>query len=240
MTAVPTVGAAAARPPAVMVEDGWQWLAAPAAWHADKRALLVADVHLGKVATFRALGVPLPPQVAAGSTLGNLARLTALVAAYAPKTLVFLGDLLHAREALRADTLNEIDTWRRQHAHLRMVLVEGNHDARAGALPAELGIESVAEPWPFGDAWLAHHPQWVRGAHVLAGHLHPACRVYGRADASVRLPCFWTRVDAGDGARLTVLPAFGEFTGAALVNREPGDRVVAVAGDRLFEIRASN
>ena len=58
-------------------------------------------------------------------------------------------------------------------------------------------------------------------------------RLSGRADDSVRLPCFWLR----DG--LAVLPAFGAFTGGARIEREPGDRVVALADDRLYEIPAS-
>jgi metallophosphoesterase superfamily enzyme len=79
---------------------------------------------------------------------------------------------------------------------------------------------------------LCHHPQFVPGPHALAGHLHPAVRIGGRADDSVRLPCFWLR----EG--LAVLPAFGSFTGGARFDREPGDRVVALAEDRLYEIPA--
>ena len=55
-------------------------------------------------------------------------------------------------------------------------------------------------------------------------------RLSGRADDSVRLPCFWLR----EG--LTVLPAFGSFTGGACIARSPGERVIALADDRLFEI----
>jgi metallophosphoesterase superfamily enzyme len=57
--------------------------------------------------------------------------------------------------------------------------------------------------------------------------------VRGRADDSARLPCFWLR----DG--LVILPAFGDFTGGAPVTREPNDRVLAIADDRLFEIPAA-
>ncbi len=69
-------------------------------------------------------------------------------------------------------------------------------------------------------------------ASAFAGHLHPAIRLAGRADDSVRLPCFWLR----DG--LTVLPAFGAFTGGATFDREEGDRVLAVAGDRVVNVPA--
>ena len=65
---------------------------------------------------------------------------------------------------------------------------------------------------------------------TLAGHLHPAVTLHGRGGDSVRLPCFWIR------ERLVVLPAFGDFTGGASIRRDAGDRVVALAEDRLFEV----
>ncbi len=79
-------------------------------------------------------------------------------------------------------------------------------------------------------ALLCHHPQQHDDGFVIAGHLHPAVRLSGRGDDSLRLPCFWWR------ERLAILPAFGEFTGGATIARETGDRVVAVAERRLYEI----
>ncbi len=35
-----------------------------------------------------------------------------------------------------------------------------------------------------------------------------------------------------------MLPAFGAFTGGARIEREPGDRVLALAEGRLYEIPA--
>jgi DNA ligase-associated metallophosphoesterase len=190
------------------------------------QTLVVADVHFGKAATFRARGVPVPQ----GTTADNLRRLDALLAATAATTLVFLGDLFHARESHAADTLGALRAWReRQHA-LEVVLVEGNHDRNAGAPPAWLGTRVEQEPWLLGELALCHHPQQVSGRHVLAGHLHPCVRLYGGAFDSVRLPCFWIR------SELTLLPAFGEFTGGAPIVREVGDRVIALAEDRLFPL----
>lgn len=204
----------------------WQALPQRALYWPSEGWLVVADVHVGKAATFRARGVPVPR----GTTLANLARLSALIAITRPRRLVFLGDLLHAREANAAETIGQFARWRRQHHGLAMTLVEGNHDRHAGALPAELQIEVGAEPWRIGAAALCHHPQRIAGAGVIAGHLHPCVRLYGAANDRLRLPCFWQR----DG--LLTLPAFGEFTGAAPIVRERGDRVLAIADDRLIEI----
>lgn len=188
------------------------------------RALVVADVHFGKAATFRARGVPVPQ----GTTTDNLRRLERLLAITGAKTLVFLGDLFHAREAHASDTVAALRAWRMHHSQIEMVLVEGNHDRHAGAPPSNLDLRIEQEPWLFADLALCHHPQLVAGRHVLAGHLHPCVRLTGGAYDSVRLPCFWVR------SSMTLLPAFGEFTGGAPIVREPGDRVIALADDRLF------
>lgn len=204
----------------------WELLADGAAYWIDRRWLVIADAHFGKAAAFRARGVPVPQ----GTTSETLGRLDRLIDTLEPATLVILGDFLHAREAHAPATLAALARWRGRHATLDIVLVEGNHDLSAGRPPNELNIEVVPEPWRVDALAFCHHPQFVPDAAVLAGHLHPAVRLYGRADDSVRLPCFWLR----DG--LAVLPAFGAFTGGARFEREPGDRVVALAESRLYEI----
>jgi len=55
--------------------------------------LLVADLHLGKAATFRSQGIPVPE----GSAQKDLARLALLVAATRARRLIVLGDLFHAK-----------------------------------------------------------------------------------------------------------------------------------------------
>jgi metallophosphoesterase superfamily enzyme len=146
-----------------------------------------------------------------------------------------LGDLLHARAAQRPATLEPLRAWREARATLECWLVRGNHDDSAGDPPADLHIEVVDEPHQLGPFALCHAPGGPEGltGYRLAGHLHPAVRLYGRAHDSARLPCF--RV----GPHETVLPAFGDFTGCAVVPRGvPGERLYAVAGARVFPIPA--
>jgi DNA ligase-associated metallophosphoesterase len=151
-----------------------------------------------------------------------------------PQRLVFLGDLLHAREAHRGETMRQFGHWRARHARLPMTLVEGNHDRHAGAPSSALAIEVVTEPWVVADVAFCHHPQPIAETNVIAGHLHPCVRLHGAANDSLRLPCFWQR------AGLLTLPAFGEFTGGAAIQREAGDRVLAAADGRLIEIPAAD
>lgn len=198
------------------------------AWPA-RRSLLVADLHLGKGQTFRRLGVPVPQ----GSTADTLDRLGAALADSGAERLIVLGDFLHAAAARDGAAALTLQAWRRRHASLDLVLVRGNHDARAGDPPADWGIRVVEGPWrpegPGSGLVLDHHPEPCAGAAVLAGHLHPGVRLRARGDA-LRLPCY-----AFDRRRqVGVLPAFGAFTGLADQAPGPDRLLVLVAEDRLL------
>ena len=197
------------------------------AWPAQS-TLFVADLHLGKAATFRALGQPVP----GGTTAQNLARLDALIEGHAVRHLVLLGDFLHAAQARTPSLLAALDAWRARHAQLACTLVRGNHDSRAGDPPPGLRIDIVTEPWLAGPFACCHHPQQHPTHFVLAGHLHPVCSLHGSGRESVRLPCF---VQEG---RQAILPAFGEFTGGWYVERSPGRRFYAVGGDAVWALPA--
>jgi DNA ligase-associated metallophosphoesterase len=226
-------------------------LAARAVWWPAEHTLLVADVHLGKAESFRALGVPVP----AGPTEATLGRLGALVEASGARRMVVLGDLLHARTAQAPATMDALRRWRAARPRLELVLVRGNHDAHAGDPPADLGFRVVPDGHRHGPFVWCHAPAPVepvapattattaktasRGAaqppegYRLCGHLHPAVRLRGRAREALRLPCFVA------GPLEAILPAFGEFTGSAPVGRAAGARVFAVAPGRVFEVPRS-
>lgn len=197
---------------------------------ASRATLVVADLHWGKAATFRAAGVPVP----SGSTAADLARLDAALDRTGARRLVVLGDLFHARAGRHAPTtLAALGAWRARRGALDILLVRGNHDRTAGDPPADLGIACVDAPHAEGPFTLRHHPEHRAGdGYVLAGHLHPTLRMAGVGRQRARLPCFWF------GHEVAVLPAFGEFTGAAVIRPEREDRVWVVAGDAVLEVPA--
>ncbi len=197
-----------------------------ALWWPAERRLFVADLHLGKAATFRALGQPVP----GGTTQENLARLDGLIERHRPRELIFLGDFLHAAQARTPSLLATVADWRERHAALDCTLVRGNHDHRAGDPPASLRIRWVDEPWLCGPFAACHHPQRHPTHFVLAGHLHPARRLFGPGRDSLRMPCF-----VHEGEQL-ILPAFGEFTGGWEVEPAPGRRFYGVGGDRVWPL----
>ena len=220
----------ACRPAAPALFGGEEVLLLPerALWWPAGGTLFVADVHLGKAATFRARGLPVP----AGTTGDNLARLAWLLERYRAGRLVVLGDFLHAAEAHTAPLLAALAGWRAAWAAVDMVLVRGNHDDHAGDPPPSLGIAVVDEPWLLGPFACCHHPQAHATHHVLAGHVHPAVQLRGSARDTLRLPCF----SAEPG--LTLLPAFGAFTGACTLPPGPGRTLYAIGAERVWPVPA--
>lgn len=208
-----------------LCEENLLLLADRALFWPRHRTLVIADPHFGKAATFRAGGLPVPE----ATTAAMLNRLTALLALTHADRLLCLGDLLHARAGRSDAMLAAVTAWRRLHAEVAFHLVRGNHDAHAGDPPAEWAITCINEPSleaPF--AW-RHHPAPHEGAYTIAGHLHPAVRLNGAGRQNATLPCFYF------GTQVAVLPAFGEFTGTALVRPTPGERIFVLAGRSIIE-----
>ena len=185
-------------------------------WSTQK-TLCVADLHFGKSDAFRAASVPIP-----GGAAATLARIDAALRETSAERLIVLGDFWHVREGRTEDLLAELAEWKVARPDLRVELVRGNHD-RAGDPPAGWGDDwftvALADP-PFV---FTHHPVPSPDGYVLAGHLHPGVRLFGRGRERLRLPCFWF------GGEVGVLPAFGSFTGSATISPNPGDRVYVAA-----------
>ncbi|MEP6835563.1 MAG: ligase-associated DNA damage response endonuclease PdeM [Gemmatimonas sp.] len=188
------------------------------------RTLVVADLHWGKAATFRAKGVPVPP----GVTASDLERLSAVLEETSPAKLVIVGDLSHARAGRHERTLHAIANWRATHEDLEIVLVRGNHDTHAGDPPASLHIKCIDGPLEVGPFACQHHPTAHASKYVLAGHLHPHVNLRGLGRQSLRLPCF------AFCERGAILPAFTSFTGGGAYTPGDGDRVYAIVDNEII------
>ena len=187
--------------------------------------VLVADLHWGKAAAFRAAHVPVP----VGTTAYDLARLSHVLERTAASKLVVLGDLLHARAGRSARTFETIAAWRERHRAVAMQLVRGNHDDSAGDPPAALDIHCTDMPWRAGPFVGVHEPEPFTEGYVIGGHLHPHVTLRGPGRSSARLPAFVF------GPRRAVLPAFSAFTGGGMYELHTGDVVYPIAGDEVLE-----
>lgn len=192
-----------------------------------RRALILADLHLGKAAAFRALGAPAPE----AATAHDLRRLDLLLNQTRAERLIILGDLLHARAGLADCVLSAAGDWaRRAEARgVSITLVRGNHDLAAGDPPDDWGVECCDPPCRDGPFAYRHEPHETSGAYTLCGHLHPSVMLDCPTGVSMRTRCFWFSPAVG------VLPAFGSFTGAKVFRPRPGDRVYLVGEDAVVE-----
>jgi len=89
-------------------------------WQQEK-ALIAADVHLGKVGHFRKAGIAVPRDM----EQNDLAILSDLIFEHKPEKIIFLGDFFHS------DMNSDWDwfiLWRSQFPKLEIILIRGNHD----------------------------------------------------------------------------------------------------------------
>jgi uncharacterized protein len=199
-------------------------------------ALLVADVHIGKAATFRSLGVPVP----GGTTDENLRRLSLLLNQTQASSLYILGDLFHGTNANLTPILDAVKAWRESHSAARIVLIDGNHDDQAKVCCSNIGIEEFRAPLALGSGaglpsqlLLRHEPlpavTGLPATFSFVGHWHPVQRISSRSDA-LRLPCFWLQ------ANQLILPAFGEFTGGHPIDFQQTNSVFVTDGLAVHDV----
>ncbi|WP_421862232.1 ligase-associated DNA damage response endonuclease PdeM [Parvibaculum sp.] len=189
---------ATAHPSLLVCGQAFDLMPEGAAWLADERLLVVADLHFEKGSAFAARGLPLPPY----DTRATIARLEALAEKLKPQTLVALGDSFHDREAEHRMSPEDAARLTRLSRSLDWIWIAGNHDP----VPPRAFGGAVMEELRIGPLTFRHEPQAAPSTGEVAGHLHPcaAVRVRGRR---LRRRCF-----ASDGTRM-IMPAFGAYAG---------------------------
>ena len=190
-----------------------------------RRTLFIADAHFGKGNVFRRSGMAVPP----GTTRADLDRLQTVILRHRVERIVVLGDFFHARPEPEEPWLAAFSRWRSDHQQLTLDVIRGNHDPKTlpDALHGALSYidDARLEP-PFV---LCHYPEPDPRGHVLGGHLHPGIRL-GTSDR-MRFAIFWCK------PLVTVLPAFGSFTGLQIIERKKGDRVFGVGPCDIVSIQ---
>lgn len=181
----------------------------------EEGLLAVADLHLEKGSAFASRGILLPPY----DTAATLARLARLIARYAPRTVVALGDSFHDGGGPARIAAADRDQLAALQRGRDWIWIAGNHDP---APPAGIGGGSAAA-LALGGITFRHQPREEPAEGEIAGHLHPIARIVQRGRAVSRR-CF-----AADSRRL-VMPAFGAYTGGLNVRHH--------AFARLFPGRA--
>jgi len=194
----------------------------------EEKALIVADVHLGKVGHFRKAGIAVPRDM----EQNDLAVLSDLIDEHKPKKILFLGDLFHSDKNADWDWFV---LWRKQFPKLELILIRGNHDIIHDRHYLDLNV-SLHNQLTIGPFLMLHHPlpeetlQNTEG-YVFCGHIHPGISLKGKARQSVTLPCF------AFGSRQAILPSFGKFTGRVAIRNQQTDHIFAVLQNKVIAVR---
>jgi len=170
----------------------------------DERVLMVADLHLEKGSAFALRRILLPPY----DTVATLVRLALVIARYAPRAVVALGDSFHDPAGAARLAESDLSALRALQLGREWIWVLGNHDPDAPANLDGMAVDSLT----VAGLTLRHRP--VGKGPEIAGHLHPVARLsaHGR---TLRRRCF-----VADGSRC-IMPAFGAYAGGLNVCSSP-------------------
>ena len=171
----------------------------------EEGLLVVADLHLEKGSSFARRGQLLPPY----DTTETLARLARLIAHYAPRVVITLGDNFHDGSGHARLSTNDRGSLTALQRGRDWIWITGNHDPD----PAEGIGGSFGATLTFGKLAFRHEPSDSAPDGEIAGHLHPVARVTQRG-RTVSRRCF-----AANGKQ-AILPAFGAFTGGLNIRHE--------------------
>jgi DNA ligase-associated metallophosphoesterase len=185
-----------------------------------ERALVVADLHVGKAEAYRRFGVPSVD----GIDEETLERLWRAAMRAGAKVIVVVGDLTHSADRLGERELEAFAEFRTR-CMLPIRLVEGNHDRGARSLPPEWMVDRVGDAFELGGIRFRHEPpEGANASWTVHGHLHPMLSV-ARGARRVEAPAFV--VDRA--RRALVLPAFSKFTRGVRFEPRAGVDLFAVA-----------
>jgi DNA ligase-associated metallophosphoesterase len=188
----------------------------------DRRALLVADLHLEKASWFARLGQMLPPY----DSIATLSDLSMIAASTRAEEIWCLGDSFHdshgcdrlpaaARALLTALT-----------GAIRWTWITGNHDPGiadhcGGAIAEEAEVDGLI---------LRHEADPAETRPELSGHFHPKLRITHRG-RQVSRRCF-----IATQTKL-ILPAFGSLTGGLDAHHPEIVRAVGTGAQALVPVQ---
>ena len=202
-------------------------LSAHAAFLEKSSVLVVSDIHLGKSATFRSRGIPIPE----GDSQADLDRLSLLISENHPAHLVIAGDLVHAKDGMSTHVLDVFREWL-EAIRIPITLTEGNHDRMARLFEHPLPIATVPS-LEIDGLRITHDPaELPKDTPGIAGHLHPGLKL-SEGRRTLRTPFFFLK-----HPHHLVLPAFSKFTGLNIHKPKENDRIFIPSRNAVVEIPA--
>ncbi|WP_133638490.1 ligase-associated DNA damage response endonuclease PdeM [Sphingobacterium paludis] len=192
----------------------------------EHEMVVVSDWHIGKLGHFRKEGLFVPPM----QLEEEFARLAILIRDLQISHVVFLGDLFHSVWNYEWD---QFQVFLLRFPHVNFTLTLGNHDV----LPESILQESVIQVKDYvllsAGIVLSHEPikNLDKGLYNIVGHIHPGCEVALRGRQYYKLPCFYWEDE------VLTLPAFGRWTGLYMISKRQENRIFAIVGDAVVEMK---
>lgn len=185
---------------------------------AENQTLIVSDLHIGKVMHFRKAGYAVPLD----TLMKNFETLSFSLLNNKIEKVIFLGDLYHSTENTETQLFWDMIE---KFPNISFVLIKGNHDVHDDKHFEKKGL-TVFDELSMGPFLFTHEPKTEKGPlYNIAGHIHPAVKLRGKARSYLRLPCFYFK------EWQAILPAFGAFTGLYSLSPKKGEKVFAIVND---------
>ena len=194
----------------------------------ESGALLIADLHLGKVNHFRRSGVPLPDTPNAA----NMERFIGLIQRISPERVIFLGDLFHSHYNEEWEAFGQV---LRHYPQISFELVMGNHDIMSLHQYRKHELVLHEPLLQMKRFTLTHEPTETDGFNI-AGHIHPGVRMVGKGRQRLRFPCFYI----SESSQQMILPAFGAFTGMHPIKPKESDSIFIIAENRIIRVKTAS
>lgn len=186
-------------------------------------ALLLSDLHLGKISHFRKEGIPLP----SAAEDETLCRLNHILINQLVRRVIILGDLFHSHYN---NSWKAFIEFLGKHEKISFDLVMGNHDVLEEHHYVAPNLTIHGEHLIIDNFYLTHHPRLLKGYYNICGHIHPAVKMNGRGKQGIKLPCFHFRSEQA------FLPAFGFFTGSMKIEGSASDHIYAIADSSIIKV----
>lgn len=190
----------------------------------EQRVLILSDLHLGKTTHFRKAGIAVPHLM----FKEDLHKLWHCVQYFKPKKIIVVGDLFHSTNNKEHLLFAK---WMQDLHDIEFILVKGNHDILDNNWYADCGITVAENFYKINNIAFVHDAaQLTDAAYTFSGHIHPGVLIKGLGRQNLRFPCFHF------SPLVCTLPAFGSFTGLAVLKQTKKDTVYAIVEETVVKV----
>ena len=221
---------------------------------AEKKILLIADLHIGIEKELREKGL----NVASQTNL-MIDKLKKICKKYKPKEIIILGDIKHNIPTSTIQERNDVRNFLKEISFISKIkIIPGNHDGNIHRLcEKEINILK-SDGYVYENIGLFHGHRWpnekiMNCEHIIFAHTHPVVKLTDRLGFNNFEPC-WLKgtLDKNKSAKrypnnknplFLIVPAFNPLCGGVAVNSQvingPLGKIIDIKNSDIFLIDGS-